>query len=115
MLTCKFPASLNLFIQTLCSTAHLSYVMQSKSSLITDIVDTIEETKEKITEIQTSEIDLPFKISEDAHKSCSVIIFDFRDQFLLLIFSGTVLIEFTMKVLVNFGNRSLYCGISFFA
>ena len=38
--------------------------MQSKSSLVTDIVDTIEETKEKITELQTSEVDLPLQISE---------------------------------------------------
>ena len=63
MLKYKFLASLHLYRQVLQATAHLSYVMQTKASMVTDIVDNINETKQKLTELQiTYEVELPFPI-----------------------------------------------------
>ena len=69
MLRYKFLASLHI-CETLQVTVHLAYVMQTKSSIVTDIMETLVRTKNKITEKQTEkqtneEIDLLFPVAEE--------------------------------------------------
>lgn len=62
----QYLAALHLYRQVLCQTAHISYVLQKQTVLITDIISAIDECKEKLTRIQSSaeEADLPFEISD---------------------------------------------------
>ena len=57
---CKCLAAIHLYRQVISIIAHLSFIMQKQQCLITDIVDAINEGIEKITEVQSSECNLPF-------------------------------------------------------
>ena len=56
----KYVATIHFYQQAIYISAHLSFTMQKQQCLITNIVHTINEKKEKITELQSSECKLPF-------------------------------------------------------
>ena len=58
--SCKYLAAIHFYRQVISIIAHLSFIMQKQQCLITDIVDAINEGIEKITEVQSSECNLPF-------------------------------------------------------
>ena len=51
--------SVNFYYKTLKQTAHLAYVMQNSSVLITDILDTMNDVIEKLEDLQKEEAALP--------------------------------------------------------
>ena len=70
----KYLASLHFYHRTLKQTAHMAYLMQTTSTLITDIIDAMEECREKLDELQTSEVELPFETIDDETRPDEVII-----------------------------------------
>ena len=56
----KYLATIHLYWQAISVTTQLSFTMQKQQCLITNIVDAINEGKEKITDFQSSECTLPF-------------------------------------------------------
>ena len=64
-LSYTYLASLHFYRQVHDETAHLSYVMRTRSSLITDVIDVISNTKRKLGEIAESPANLPFESREN--------------------------------------------------
>ena len=56
----EYLASLGFYYKTLKQTAHLAYVMQDNTALITDIQDKMQDCLEKLKELKEEEITLPF-------------------------------------------------------
>ena len=56
----KFLASLNFYFKTLHETAHLAYLMQGASTMVTDIKDGLKDALNKLTALENEEICLPF-------------------------------------------------------
>ena len=56
----RFLASLNFYYKVLENTAHLAYVMQDSSALITDITDTMSDCLQKIETLRNEKSSLPF-------------------------------------------------------
>ena len=70
----KYLASLPFYHLTLKETAHLAYIMQSSSTLITDIVEPINNCKDKLEELQHHKVELPFEICLDESDKNIVIV-----------------------------------------
>ena len=63
-LSYKCLASLHFYKKVLHETAHLSYLLQTPNMLVTDVIDAISDTKDKLEDIAKSDIDLPFESEE---------------------------------------------------
>ena len=65
----KYLASLHFYHQVLRETAHLAYIMQTPSTMVTDIVTAIGQVQQKLTDIAESQVNLPFDAKEDSSDS----------------------------------------------
>ena len=70
----KYLASLPFYHLTLKERAHLAYIMQSSSTLITDIVEPINDCKDKLEELQHHKVELHFEICLDESDKNIVIV-----------------------------------------
>ncbi|XP_064596785.1 zinc finger protein 862-like [Liolophura sinensis] len=59
-LSYSYLSSLNFYMQVLRVTAQMSYVLQTPTSLITDVIESISEAKTNLRELTATEEDLPF-------------------------------------------------------
>ena len=70
--TYKLLASMHFYREVIAVTAHLSFKMQKQSCLVTDVIDSIKEGKEKITEFQANDTELPFPAIEQDDGSLQI-------------------------------------------
>ena len=70
----SYLASIYLFFKVLRLTAHTSYIMQSQSSLVTDITEKVKETKEKLEELKEIEEELPFESHVDENENLIITV-----------------------------------------
>ena len=67
-----FLAKLNFYRQVLQITTHLSYVMQNRSMLLTDVIDAMGESVRRLNDLAQSDVSLPFEARVDTDDSVSI-------------------------------------------